>query len=63
MPVYLVLSAFGTFVLNEQNEVVAKYVVYPDVGSAVSTLLAIDEGEVTPVIDAIAVEIEKLGEK
>lgn len=63
MPVYLALSAFGTFVLDEKNEVVAKYVVYPDIGLAVSSLLAIGEGEVTPVIDAIAAEIEKLGEK
>jgi len=63
MPVYLALSAFGTFVLDEKNEVVAKHVVYPDVGLAVSSLLAIGEGEITPVIDAIAAEIEKLGEK
>ena len=63
MPVYLALSAFGTFVLDEKNEVVAKYVVYPDVGLAVSNLLAISEGEATPVTDAIAAEIEKLGEK
>ena len=63
MPVYLALSAFGTFVLDEKNEVVAKHVVYPDVGLAVSSLLAIGEGEVTPVIDAIVAEIEKIGEK
>lgn len=63
MPVYLALSAFGTFVLDEKNEVVAKHVVYPDVGLAVSNLLAIGEGEATPETDAIAAEIEKLGEK
>ena len=63
MPVYLALSAFGTFVLDEKNEVVAKHVVYPDIGLAVSNLLAIGEGEATPVTDAIAAEIEKLGEK
>ena len=62
MPVYLALSAFGTFVLDEKNEVVAKHVVYPDVGLAVSNLFAIGEGEATPVTDAIAAEIEKLGE-
>ena len=62
MPVYLALSAFGTFVLDEKNEVVAKHVVYPDVGLAVSSLFAIGEGEATPVTDAIAAEIEKLGE-
>ena len=62
MPVYLALSAFGTFVLDEKNEVVAKHVVYPDVGLAVSNLFAIGEGETTPVTDAIAAEIEKLGE-
>ena len=63
MPVYLTLSAFGTFVLDEKNEVVAKHVVYPDVGLAVSNLLAIGEGEATPETDAIAAEIEKLDEK
>jgi len=63
MPVYLALSAFGTFVLDEKNEVVAKQVVYPDVGLAVANLLAIDNGEVTKDIDAIAAEIAKIGEK
>ena len=63
MPVYLALSAFGTFVLDEKNEVVAKHVIYPDVGLAVANLMAIDEGETTEVVNAIAVEIEKIGEK
>lgn len=63
MPVYLALSAFGTFVLDEKNEVVAKHVVYPDVGLAVSNLLAIGKGEATSETDAIADEIEKLCEK
>ncbi|MGY5857922.1 MAG: C/D box methylation guide ribonucleoprotein complex aNOP56 subunit [Candidatus Thorarchaeota archaeon] len=62
MPVYLALSAFGIFVLDEKNEVVAKHVVYPDAGLAVSNLFTIGEGEATPVTDAIAAEIEKLGE-
>ena len=63
MPVYLALSAFGTFVLDEKNEVVAKHVIYPDVGLAVANLMAIDEGETTEVVNAVAVEIEKIGEK
>jgi len=63
MPVYLALSIFGTFVLDEKNEVVAKHVVYPDVGLAVTNLLAIDDGNATEVINAIAAEIEKIGEK
>jgi nucleolar protein 56 len=63
MPVYLALSAFGTFVLNERNEVVAKHIMYPDVGLAVSNLLAIGKGEATAITDAIAGEIEKLDEK
>lgn len=61
MPVYLALSAFGTFVLDEKNEVIAKHIIYPDVESAVSTLLAIGEGEPTPVTDAIAAEIGNMG--
>jgi len=63
MPVYLALSAFGIFVLDEKNEVVTKHVIYPDVGLAVSNLLAIGEGEATTETHAIAAEIEKLGEK
>jgi len=63
MPVYLALSAFGTFVLDEKNEVVAKHVIYPDVGLAVTNLMAIDEGEATEAIDTIATEIEKIGKK
>ena len=42
MPVYLALSAFGTFVLDEKNEVVAKHVVYPDAGLAVSNPPAVE---------------------
>ncbi len=63
MPLYLALSAFGAFVLDDKNEVVAKHVIYPDAGIAVSTLLAVSEGEETPVTDAIAGEIQKLDEK
>ena len=63
MPVYLALSAFGTFALDEKNEVIANHVIYPDVGLAVTNLMAIDEGETTEVVNAIAVEIEKIGEK
>jgi len=63
MPTYLTLSTFGAFVLDDKNEVVSKHVIYPDVGLAVSTLLAIGDGDDTPVTDAIAAEIQALGEK
>ena len=62
MPVYLALSAFGTFALDEKNEVIANHVIYPDVGLAVTNLMAIDEGETTEAVDAIVEEIEKIGE-
>ncbi|MDH4212501.1 MAG: C/D box methylation guide ribonucleoprotein complex aNOP56 subunit [Candidatus Thorarchaeota archaeon] len=61
MPVYLTLSAFGAFVLNEQNEVIARHVIYPDEQLAVSNLLAISKGEKTDAIESMASEIIKLG--
>jgi nucleolar protein 56 len=61
MPVYLTFSAFGAFVLNERNEVIAKQVIYPDEPLAVSNLLAISEGDKTDVIESVASEIVKLG--
>jgi nucleolar protein 56 len=63
VPVYLTFSAFGAFGLNEQNEVIAKQVIYPDVSLAVSNLLAISEGERTDVIDSVLSQIVKLGTK
>jgi len=61
VPVYLTFSAFGAFVLNEKNEVIAKHVIYPDELLAVSNLLAISEGAKTEVIESVVSEIIKLG--
>lgn len=61
VPVYLTFSAFGVFVLNEQNEVIAKHVIFPDELLAVSNLLAISEGSKTEVIESVVSEIIKLG--
>ncbi|MFW9909381.1 MAG: C/D box methylation guide ribonucleoprotein complex aNOP56 subunit [Candidatus Thorarchaeota archaeon] len=61
VPVYLTFSAFGAFVLNEQNEVVARQVIYPDELLAVSNLLAISEGAKTDVLESVVSEIIKLG--
>jgi nucleolar protein 56 len=61
VPVYLTFSAFGAFGLNEQNEVIAKHVIYPDVSLAVSNLLAINEGERTDAIESVVSQIVKLG--
>lgn len=63
MPVYLALSAFGVFILDDKNRVIAKYVIYPDVSQAVSNLFALSESEPVPMIDAVITEIRKLGEK
>ncbi|TFG32547.1 C/D box methylation guide ribonucleoprotein complex aNOP56 subunit [Candidatus Thorarchaeota archaeon] len=63
MPVYLALSAFGVFVLDDRNRVIAKHVFYPDVERAVSNLLSISENESAPMISAVLEEIRKVGEK
>lgn len=61
MPVYLTLSAFGAFVLNQQNEIIARQVIYPDEDLAVSNLLAISEGRSTDEIKSVMSEIVNLG--
>jgi nucleolar protein 56 len=61
MQVYLTFSVFGAFVLNEQNEVIAKHIIYPDYTLAVSNLLAISLGEKTDVIESVVSDIVKLG--
>ncbi len=61
MPVYLTVSAFGAFVLNQQNEVIARQVAYPDEALAASNLLAISEGKPTDLIRSVVSEIVRLG--
>jgi len=59
--VYLTVSAFGAFVLNQQNEVIARQVIYPDEAVAVSNLLAISEGKSTDLIRSVVSDIVRLG--
>jgi len=61
--VYLAVSAFGAFILDERNDVVAKHIFYPDAARAVSGLLAISENGTSPMIESVLIEIKKLGEK
>jgi nucleolar protein 56 len=61
--VYLTVSAFGAFVLNQDNEVIAKHVLYPDEALAVTNLLAIDKGESADAVKAVVSEVVKLGSK
>ena len=63
MPVYLALSSFGVFILDNKNKVIAKHVIYPDVDEAVTNLLAISESKSVPMIEAVISEIRKSGEK
>ena len=62
MPVYLALSAFGVFILDDKNDVIAKHIFYPDPAKAASNLLAISEEEESSLIAVIIAEIKKLGE-
>jgi nucleolar protein 56 len=61
VPTYLTISAFGVFVLNQNNDVIAKHVFYPDDTIAVKNLLAIDQGETTDVIRLVVSEVIKSG--
>lgn len=61
MPMYLTISAFGAFVLNQNNDVIAKQVFYPDSAIAVKNLLAIGQGETTDVIRSVVSEVVKSG--
>ena len=63
MPVYLAVSAFGVFILDEKNNVIAKHIFYPDATRAATSLLTISEEEPSSLITEIIDEIKKVGEK
>jgi nucleolar protein 56 len=61
VPIYLTISAFGAFVLNQDNDVIAKQVFYPDGTLAVKNLLAIEQGEAADLVRSVVSEVIKSG--
>ncbi|MFX1560073.1 MAG: C/D box methylation guide ribonucleoprotein complex aNOP56 subunit [Promethearchaeota archaeon] len=51
MPVYVTLTVFGIFILNEKGEVTAKHLSYPDVDKSAENLMAINDETVTNAIE------------
>ena len=60
MPVYLAITAFGVFILNESCEIVGKVLTYPDVELSVSNMLKIRNGETSDVLKTIVGMLDKL---
>jgi nucleolar protein 56 len=59
MPVYLAITAFGAFILNENCEIVGQELTFPDVELSVSNLSRAYNGELTDVLKAIESALEK----
>jgi nucleolar protein 56 len=60
MPVYLSITAFGVFILNENGDVIDQKITYPDVESSASNIEKIRNGETTDALKVVAGIIEKL---
>ena len=58
MPVYLTLSVFGVFVLDEDGEVTSEHLFYPDATLAATALLAVSNEELTKDIEGCVVGLE-----
>jgi nucleolar protein 56 len=52
VPVYLTLTAFGVFILNEEGKVTSKHLFYPDADLAAATLMSISEETVTEFLES-----------
>ena len=53
MPIYLSLTAFGVFVLDDEGKVTSKHVFYPDSDVAASNLMAINNEESTDFLKSV----------
>ena len=60
MPVYLAITAFGAFLLDENCEIVGQELTYPDVELSVSNLSRTHNGELTNVLNTIKDMLETL---
>jgi len=53
VPIYLSLTAFGVFVLDDEGKVTSKHVFYPDSDVAASNLMAINNEESTDFLKSV----------
>ena len=53
MPIYLSLTAFGVFVLDDEGKVTSKHLFYPDSDVAASNLMAINNEESTDFLRSV----------
>ncbi|MHA1965946.1 MAG: hypothetical protein ACW97G_15315, partial [Candidatus Thorarchaeota archaeon] len=58
MPVYLTLTVFGVFILDEKGKVTSKHMFYPDAAKASANLMAVNDETVTDTIESSLKELE-----
>jgi nucleolar protein 56 len=56
--VYLTLTVFGVFILNEEGKVTSKHLFYPDAAKASTNLMAVNDETVTDTIESSLKELE-----
>ncbi|MBY8997848.1 MAG: C/D box methylation guide ribonucleoprotein complex aNOP56 subunit [Candidatus Thorarchaeota archaeon] len=58
MPVYLTLTVFGVFILDEEGKVTSKHLFHPDADKAAANLMAVSDETVTDTIENSLKELE-----
>jgi nucleolar protein 56 len=58
VPVYLTLTVFGVFILDEKGKVTSKHMFYPDAAKASANLMAVNDETVTDTIESSLKELE-----
>ncbi|MHA2396578.1 MAG: NOP5/NOP56 family protein [Candidatus Thorarchaeota archaeon] len=58
MSVYLTLTVFGVFILDEEGKVTSKHLFYPDAAKASANLMAVNDETVTDTIESGLKELE-----
>ena len=58
VPVYLTLTVFGVFVLDEEGKVTSKHLFYPDAIIASTNLMSVNDEEVTDALKTSLKELE-----
>ena len=58
MSVYLTLTVFGVFILNDEGKVTSKHLFYPDAAKASTNLMAVNDETVTDTIESSLKELE-----
>ena len=58
MPVYLTLTVFGVFILDEDGKVTSKHLFYPEADKAAAILMAVNDETVTDTLENSLKELE-----